>query len=155
IALTAADRGNLQLVNDASGTLVIAAQRGFDEPFLRFFANVPVYEASACAAALASGRRMVVEGVTKSEIFSGQPSLEVMLRASVRAVQSPPLVSSAGATLGMISTHFRQPHRPDDHELRLIDLLARQAADYLERKRAESLQRLLLAELNHRVKNTL
>ena len=51
IALTAADRGNLQLVNDASGTLVIAAQRGFDEPFLRFFANVQVYEASACAAA--------------------------------------------------------------------------------------------------------
>jgi hypothetical protein len=40
---------------------------------------------------------MVVEDVTTSEIFSGQPSLEVMLRAGVLAVQLTPLVSSAGS----------------------------------------------------------
>jgi GAF domain-containing protein len=34
----------------------------------------------------------------------------------------------------MISTHFSRPARLDERQLRLMDLLARQAADYLERK---------------------
>jgi len=129
IAMTGADMGNLQLIDDASGSL----ERGCNERFLRFFASVAVDENSACAAALASGRRIIVEDVTKSEIFAGQPALAVMVQAGARAVQSTPLVSSAGVTLGMISTHFRRPHRLDDRELQLIDLLARQAANYLER----------------------
>ena len=133
IAVTGADMGNLQLIDDASGSLVIAAQRGCNERFLRFFGSVAVDEKSACAAALASGRRIIVEDVTKSAIFASHPARAVMVQAGVQAVQSTPLVSSAGVTLGMISTHFRRPHRPDDRELQLIDLLARQAANYLER----------------------
>ena len=133
IAVTGADMGNLQLIDDASGSLVIAAQRGCNERFLRFFGSVAVDEKSACAAALASGRRIIVEDVTKSAIFASHPARAVMVQAGAQAVQSTPLVSSAGVTLGMISTHFRRPHRPDDRELQLIDLLARQAANYLER----------------------
>jgi two-component sensor histidine kinase len=38
----------------------------------------------------------------------------------------------------MISTHFSRPHRPNDQQLRLIDLLARQTADYLERREADA-----------------
>jgi len=133
IAVTGADMGNLQLIDDASGSLVIAAQRGCNERFLRFFGSVAVDEKSACAAALASGRRIIVEDVTKSAIFASHPARAVMVQAGAQAVQSTPLVSSAGVTLGMISTHFRRPHRPDHRELQLIDLLARQAANYLER----------------------
>jgi two-component sensor histidine kinase len=55
----------------------------------------------------------------------------------------------------MVSTHFAEPHRPSERELRLMDLLARQAADYLERKDAENTRQLPVRELNHRVKNTL
>ena len=68
------------------------------------------------------------------------------------AVQSSPLLSSAGNVLGMISTHFQQTHRPSEQELRLMDLLARQTADYLERKRVEGEHEHLLArehELRH------
>jgi hypothetical protein len=39
----------------------------------------------------------------------------------------------------MISTHWRQPHEPGERELRLLDVLARQAAVVLERGRAEDL----------------
>src|SRR6516164_10121958 len=67
IAVTGADMGNLQLIDDASGSLVIAAQRGCNERFLRFFGSVAVDEKSACAAAL-SGRRIIVEDVTKRAI---------------------------------------------------------------------------------------
>ena len=37
----------------------------------------------------------------------------------------------------MLSTHFRMPHRPAERELRLTDLYVRQAAELVERKRAE------------------
>jgi PAS domain S-box-containing protein len=92
---------------------------------------------------LASGHRIIVEDVTKSEIFVAEPALAVMLQAGARAVQSTPLVSSAGATLGMVSTHFRRPYRPADRELQLIDLLARQAANYLQRRKSEEALRAL------------
>jgi two-component sensor histidine kinase len=155
INLTGADKGNIQLRDAASGALVIAVQRGFEEPFLSFFANVRAGEASACGAALDAATRIVVENVRQSEIFADQAALDVLIQAGVQAVYSTPLISSSGEALGMISMHFGMPHRPGESETQLTDLLARQAADYLERKRAESRQRLLLDELNHRVKNTL
>jgi hypothetical protein len=63
----------------------------------------------------------VVEDVTKSKIFNGQESLQVLLASGVRAVQSTPLLSTTGTVLGMISTHFSQPHCPAERELRLLD----------------------------------
>ena len=147
IALTGADKGNIQLLDVASGSLVLAAQRGFDKPFLSFFANVRPGEAATCGAALKTAKRIVVEDVRQSEIFEGQPALDVLIEAGVRAVYSTPLISSAGEILGMLSTHFDTLHRPREGELQLTDLLARQAADYLERKRAEEALRSLATEL--------
>jgi len=57
--------------------------------------------------------------------------------ATVAAVQSTPLISSKGRVLGTISTHFDAPHQMGERELRFLDLLARQAADLLERVRSE------------------
>ena len=71
------------------------------------------------------------------------------------AVQSTPLVSRDGRPIGMISTHWKSPHTPAEGELRLLDVLARQAADLIERTQGEQRRKLLVGELNHRVKNTL
>ena len=38
----------------------------------------------------------------------------------------------------MISTHWRQPHQPSEEDLRLLDVLSRQAADLVERTQAET-----------------
>jgi two-component sensor histidine kinase len=73
----------------------------------------------------------------------------------VWAVISTPLMSSTGNTLGMISTHFREPHEPSERDLGLMDILARQAADYLERKRAEEIEETLVREIQHRSNNQL
>jgi len=151
IALTGADKGNIQLPDIVSGSLVIAAQRGFYEPFLNFFASVRHGDAATCGTAFDSGKRIVVEDVKESEIFAGRPALDILIKAGVRAVYSTPLTSSAGQILGMISTHFERPHRPAESELQLIDLLARQAADYLERKRTEQALRTLATELRHTI----
>jgi hypothetical protein len=57
--------------------------------------------------------------------------------AGIRAMQSTPLISRSGNLLGMISTHWRRPHQPSERELSNFDILARQAADVLERSQAE------------------
>jgi len=80
---------------------------------------------------------VVVEDVAQSPIFAGTPALQILLNAGVRAVQSTPIVDRAGATIGMLSTHYRKPAQPGERELRLLDLLARQAADLIERLRRE------------------
>ena len=80
-------------------------------------------------------------------------SLTAMREADVLAVQSLPLMSSSGKILGIISTHFSNTHRPSEQELRLMDLLARQTADYLERKRVEDEREQLLAR-EHELRET-
>jgi signal transduction histidine kinase/CheY-like chemotaxis protein len=151
IAITGADKGNIQLFDAESETLTIAVQHGFDESFLQFFASVRCDDVTTCGAAMQFSERIVVEDVARSEIFSGQRSLSVLLEAGVHAIQSTPLVSSGGKILGIISTHFSAPHRPSGRELRFMDLLARQAADFIERKQAEKRlteQARLLEEAN-------
>jgi PAS domain S-box-containing protein len=137
ILLTRAHRGNIQLLDAASGCLFIAAHEGFEKPFLDYFARVAHGTTAACGEALASGKRFVVHDVKSEPLFAGRPALDVLLAAGVRAVQSTPLFSSAGNLLGMISTHFAHPHHPDERELQRLDLLARLAADYLEREQVE------------------
>ena len=159
IEISAADMGNIQLLQD--GVLKIAAQRGFETPFLEFFDGVQDGEA-ACGTAIQNGGRVVVEDVASSPIFAGTPGRDAMLTANALAVQCTPLISGSGRVLGMVSTHYHTPYRPNERELRMLDLLARQAADLIERKQSEEAlrqreehQKLLVNELNHRVKNTL
>src|SRR5262245_61055706 len=138
ICFTGADKGILQLIDPESGSLVIRTQCGFEEPFLKFFAHVRGDGcACTCDKACQSAQRVVVEDVTQSEIFAGQPSLDVLLEAGVHAVQSTPLLSSTGNLQGVISTYFGQPQQPGARELRIMDLLARQATDFLELKKTE------------------
>lgn len=142
IEVTGADKGNLQVL-EGSG-LKIAAHRGFDEPFLEFFACVSAEPGSTCGVALQSAARVIVADVTRSDVYAGQASQSVLLEAGVRACQSTPLISSTGAVLGMISTHYSRPQRPTARQLQVLDLLARQAADYLEKKRLEAERGALL-----------
>ena len=161
IAITGTDKGALQMFCPVSGSLHIAAQRGFGQPFLDFFASV-YPGVSSCGVALDRGERVIVEDITRSPLFAGTPALDVELQAGVRAIQSTPLTSRSGKTLGMLSTHYRKPHRPSERTLRLLDLLARLAADSIERTQTEeALQEAdrrkdhFLATLAHELRNPL
>ena len=134
IDIARADMGNLQLLE--GDALKIAVQRGFQDAFLRFFEVVREPD-TACGAALATGERVVVEDVAQSSLFSGSKALEAMLAAGARAVQSTPLISHSGRVLGIVSTHYRVPTRPNERQLRALDVLARLAADLIDRKQAE------------------
>jgi GAF domain-containing protein len=121
----------------AAGALKIVAQRGFDAPFLDFFKRRSEGEATG-STALQLGTRVIVEDVTTSPIFVGTKALDVMLAANVRAAQSTPLVSRTGRILGIFSTHYFTPRLPRENELRLLDVLTRQAADCIYRMQIDT-----------------
>lgn len=135
IAISKADFGNIQLLDPASG-LRIAAQRGFPQWYVDFWDEVTGGNGS-CGTALASGKRVIINDVEQSPIFAGTRGLEMQRRAGVRAVQSTPVISRTGKFLGMFSTHFKAPHQPDERALKLLDLLARLAADIIERAQTQ------------------
>jgi PAS domain S-box-containing protein len=130
--ITGADMGSIQLL-DESGALKIAAHSGFTQSFLDFCDSLHRESPSACGQALAGCRRTIVEDVTHNTLFRDAPALDTLLAADVRAFQSTPLVSRAGRIVGMFSTHYRSPRQIEEADMRLLDLLARQVADLIER----------------------
>ena len=152
IEISTADKGSIQLLDNETGRFTFAAQQGFDSSFREFFTKATDGD-SAWGMAAESKQRVIVEDIAESDIFAGKPSLDMMLGAEVRAVESVPLLSSSGKMLGIISAHFSETHRPSEQELRLMDLLARQTADYLERIRVEGEREQLLAR-EHELRQT-
>jgi PAS domain S-box-containing protein len=146
IAISGSDFGNIQLLDDNSSRLHIVAHYGFPKWWLDFWNEVHKGE-GVCGTALETGERVIVEDVEQSPIFIGTAALDIQLKAGVHAVQSTPIVSRDGKPLGMFSTHFKTPHRPDDQEIQMLDLLASQVADIIECKKNDDLNQNILTEL--------
>ena len=147
IAISDADFGNIQILDPESRELRVMSQRGLPQWWLDYWAKAAA-GAGASGAALEHGERVIVDDVEKSPIFADTPGLDIHRKAGIRAVQSTPLMSRSGAPLGTISTHFKKAGRPSDRALRLLDLLARQAADLLDRLKAEEQLRLSEAKFS-------
>ena len=160
IALMRADMGNVQLLNPQSRTLEISVHRGFRQDFLDYFRTVSIDDASACGRAMRSGERILIEDVLTDPDYA--PHRLIAASAGYRAVQSTPLIGRNHQLLGMLSTHWRTPHRPAERDLRLLDLYAREAAGCIEwmqlleseHRKSEQLA-VALREAHHRIKNNL
>jgi signal transduction histidine kinase/CheY-like chemotaxis protein len=158
VALLGTNMGTIQLYDPVNKSLTIAAHQGFKQDFLDYFGTVDAEGDAACSRALASQQRMVIEDVQVDGRYAIHRA--AAKRAGYRAVQSTPLFSRDGKPLGMLSTHFRTPHMPAKRELRILDLYARQAADFIERLLiAERLQDAdrrkdeFIATLSHELRN--
>jgi two-component system CheB/CheR fusion protein len=132
IGISGADFGTIELLDTKTSELRIVGQRGFPQWWLNFWDKTSKGQ-GVCGTALERGERVCVEDVEQSPIFAGTPGLEIQLRAGVRAVQTTPLFSSSGSTLGTFSTYYRKAQRPDNRALQLLDLLAWQAVSIIER----------------------
>jgi C4-dicarboxylate-specific signal transduction histidine kinase len=140
-----ADFGNVQLRNPESHALEVVSQHGFNAELLEYFASVD-QSSAVCGRAMQLRSRIIIEDVQTDVQFT--PYRHIALAAGIRAVQSTPLFNRRGEFLGMISTHFKQPHRPSERELRLTDLYARRAAEMIERKRADIERAKLVAHID-------
>ena len=148
ISLMSSDMASMQLLDPENKKLHLLAWKGFHPQSATFWQTVHFNSTSTCGIAFSTGCRVVVPDVETCDFMAGTADLDEYRRSNIRAVQSTPLVSRSGQLLGMISTHWREPHQPTERALRRLDVLAQQAADLIERSRAEA----ALRESNEQVR---
>ena len=182
VSITGSQFGTMQLLcpqGDPSGhggKLGLLCSRGMPEEAVTFWEWVSPEAHSSCTKALKSGRREIIPDYEEWDAIADTEDLFAFRRTGIRSAQTTPLLSRDGHLLGMISTQWCEPHTPSERDLRLLDILARQAADLLERtiaeearcareqeldrtcaalRETEAMQELLTGELSHRVMNML
>ncbi len=140
VAIMRSDFGSMQMFHPARGNggeLRLLASRGFSAQAMKFWKWVRPNSASTCGQAMATRGRVIVPDVEQSPELAGSEDLVTYRETGIRAVQSTPLFSRDGKLVGMLSTHWRGVHQPAERELRLLDIVAREAADLVERRQAE------------------
>ena len=135
VEMQGADFGCVQLYDSFLERLDVVAQHGFDTAILPRFASVAIDESTSSGRSIAQRRRVVVFDVNEDERYA--PMRQLAADAGFRAVHSTPLFDRNDAPLGVLTTHFREPHQPSQRVQRLTDLYARQFADVIAFKLAE------------------
>ncbi|QJU60541.1 response regulator [Sphingomonas sp. AP4-R1] len=157
VAIMRSQYGTMQLLcphGDPSGhggELQLLAHRGLPPEAIGFWQWVRPTAYSSCTLALKCGQRALVPDFETWTDIAGTEDLLAFRRANIRSAQTTPLLSRTGKLLGMISTHWSAPHTPTQRDLRLMDILARQAADLLDRTASEEALRVLNESLEVRI----
>jgi PAS domain S-box-containing protein len=148
VTIMRSDFASMQMLypeRGSAGELRLLAFRGFNPEAAEFWEWVRADSECSCGEALRTRQRAIVPDAETCGYMVGTEDLETFRRTGIRAMQSTPLVSRTGRLLGMISTHWGKPHQPSERDLRLLDVLARQAADLVERKQTELTDQRLAA----------
>lgn len=137
VAFTKTDRGVIQLVANTGETLEIVRALGYepDAPVIERFRQDSFTK--GCELARVRRQQLVVADMADIPGFAGTPDGDLIAASEVHAFQCTPMISRKGDLVGVLSTQFRQPHRPSDDALRLVDLLAWTAANYIARHRGD------------------
>ena len=140
--------------------LQLLAYRGFNACAAEAWRWLDIDCGTSCSKALSSGERVVYPDVREMTGELSPELIELYLQTGIVAMQTTPLKSRSGRTVGMLSTHWSHTHRPTEDELRLLDILARLAADLIERRQADVALRdsdrrkdEFLAMLGHELRN--
>jgi GAF domain-containing protein len=140
VAVMRSDYASVQMLFPERGTggeLRLLAFRGFNPEAAKFWEWVRAESKSTCGIALRETRRVVAPDIAVCDFMADSEDQQVYLETGIHACQTTPLIARAGNVVGMISTHWRTPHEPSQEDFNLFDILARQAADLIERCRQE------------------
>jgi GAF domain-containing protein len=118
----------------ARGELKLLGHHGFSPEAAKFWAWVRADSSCTCGVAIARRERVIASDVEHTAFMAGSADQAQLLAAGIRAAQTTPLISRRGELVGMLSTHWQECHEPTERELRLMDILARLAADLIERR---------------------
>jgi PAS domain S-box-containing protein len=132
MTITGANMCSLHVLDPNTGQLKTTAQQGFRVPCQKICGGLLSGHAP-CSLALKLGRRVIIGNVARTRMVGSAETRAQMIRSGVRAVQTTLLQARSGKTVGVLTTHYAKLHWPPDQELRLLDLLARQASDLIER----------------------
>jgi signal transduction histidine kinase len=153
VSIAGSQFGTMQLLcpedhhSGHGGELQLLCSRGLPPEAVGFWQWVSPTAYSSCTMALKLGERAIIPDFEQWDDIAGTEDLLAFRRTGIRSAQTTPLMSRTGHLLGMISTHWSAPHQPSQRDLRLLDILARQAADLLERTAAEEALRAREQEL--------
>ena len=153
VSITGSQFGTMQLLcpqghpSGHGGELQLLCSRGLPPEAVGFWQWVSPMAYSSCTMALQLGQRAIIPDFEEWADIAGTEDLIAFRRAGIRSAQTTPLRSRDGRLLGMISTHWSAPHQPSERDLRLLDILARQASDLLERTIADEALRDAEAQL--------
>jgi PAS domain S-box-containing protein len=137
LAIMGADCASMQQFHPHRGPLGelrLLTHRGFSPAAVDLWTWVRADSACTCGRAYRRLQRVIVPDVERTDFLAGTRDLAGYHEAGIKAVQSTPLLSRSGQLVGMISTHWKRVHQPSERDLRLFDILARLAADLIERK---------------------
>jgi PAS domain S-box-containing protein len=145
---------SILLLDNAGLRLRHGAAPSLPESFNRAIDGLIVGAAAgSCGTAAQRRRAVIVTDIATDPLWEGYR--ELALQHDLRACWSAPILARDDRVLGTYAIYHRQPRRPSAADLQVVDVLSRTAAIAIEAKRAERQERLLIEELNHRVKNTL
>ena len=137
IALVHSDMASIQLYHPEKKQLELLAYKGFHPESAAHWKWINTDSKSVCSVAMSNGERSIVSDLEKEELTAKTGGLNYYQLSGIRAMQSTPLISRSGDLIGMISTHWREPHQPSERKLQLFDVLARRASDLIDRKKTE------------------
>jgi GAF domain-containing protein len=140
VAIMRSDYASVQMLFPERGTggeLRLVAFRGFNPDAAKFWEWVRADSKSTCGIALRETRRVVAPDIAVCDFMADSEDQQVYLQTGIHACQTTPLIARRGNVVGMISTHWQAPHQPSERDFGLFDILARQAAELIERCREE------------------
>ncbi len=131
-----ADIGSIQLLDAETNLLTLKACKNFHPRSAEFWQTVAAGSGSVCGEALRNNSRITVNDIEQEDFAKNE--LNIFRLSGIRAVQSTPMISSSGKLTGRLNTQWKQPRNFSAEDFRFFDVLVRQAADLIERKRTEA-----------------
>ena len=139
--LLSTDLAVVWTVDPYEDVLVASAWVGFPDEYIASL-RVPFGTGSAGRAIL-ERRTVLVEDIAASPHYG--PFRDRALQEGVRTVLSVPMLTLAGEPMGTLTTYYRESFSPDERDLELAGVYARQAAEIVERARLHAEARQLAA----------
>jgi signal transduction histidine kinase/DNA-binding response OmpR family regulator len=136
MTIMGAQFASIQMLDADRNELRLLASRNFHPESAEYWGAISGPSDTVCGAALKHGERVVTPDVREVEYLKNPERQRPFALSGIVSCQSTPLTARDGRVVGMISTHWREVHTPEERELRLLDDFARQAADFFERRRA-------------------
>lgn len=136
-SLMRADGASLQEYDRGQAGLRLLAYRGLHPESAAFWGWVTAESGCSSATSLRTGQRTIVDDIERSPAPTPSRDREEYRRSGIGAVQATPLMSRAGRLLGVLSTHWQGAQTLAEDDLGRFDVLARQAADMIERAQGE------------------
>jgi len=140
-SLLSADMAIVWTTDPSEDLLVASAWVGFPADYIAPL-RVP-YGTGSAGRAVLERRTVLIEDVATSSHYGAFAS--GALEHGVRTALSVPMLTLDGAPMGALTTYYRARFTPDDRDLEVADVYARQAAEVVERARLHAEARQLAA----------